>query len=81
VERTPTGQRLDDGIQAQLFDRLDAVSCTDGRAATRVLEHDDIARIRDGLNRLHRTRIIEPPCLSLWRASNSGRGSVTQLTW
>jgi hypothetical protein len=58
-------QRLDDPISAELLDRLDAIGRGDPPATTRALEHDDIAKVRERLDRLQRARSIEPPGLSL----------------
>jgi len=58
-------QRLDDPIRAGLVDRLEAISRSDALGATQALEHDDSAKVRERLDRLQRTRNIEPPGLSL----------------
>jgi hypothetical protein len=58
-------QRLDDPIHAELPDRLDAVHRDDAPVATRALEHDDITKVLERLDRLQRARTIEPPGLSL----------------
>ncbi len=58
-------QRLDDPIRADLLDRLDAIGRDDRPVVTRALEHDDVTKLRERLDRLQRARTIEPPGLSL----------------
>jgi conjugative relaxase-like TrwC/TraI family protein len=58
-------RRLDDPIRAELLDRLEAIGRSDALAATPALEHDDMAKVRERLDRLQRARTIEPPRLSL----------------
>jgi hypothetical protein len=57
-------QRLDDPIGAELLDRLDAIG-RDAPATSRALEHNDLATVRERLDRLQRARAVEPPGLSL----------------
>jgi hypothetical protein len=58
-------QPLDDLVSADLVDRLDAIGPGAEPAATRAMEHDDIAKVRERLDRLQRVRSMEPPGLSL----------------
>jgi hypothetical protein len=58
-------QRLDDPISAQRLDQLETIGRSDASLATQTLEHDDIAKVRQRLDRLQRARTIEPPGLSL----------------
>jgi hypothetical protein len=58
-------QRLDDPISAELRDQLEAIRRRDVLVATPTLEHDDIAKVRQRLDRLQRARTSEPPGLSL----------------
>ena len=58
-------QRLDDPISAELLDRLGAIGHGNTPAATRASERDDIAKVRERLDRLQQVRSIEPPGLSL----------------
>ncbi|HET6833819.1 MAG TPA: MobF family relaxase [Acidimicrobiales bacterium] len=54
-------QRLDNPISAELLDRLDAIGRSPAPAATRAMEHDDTAKVRERLDRLQRARSIAPP--------------------
>jgi hypothetical protein len=58
-------RRLDDPIGAELLDQLESIGRADAPAAVQVLEHDDITKVRERLDRLQRTRAIEPSGLSL----------------
>jgi len=58
-------QRLDDPISAQRLDQLETIGRSDASLATQTLEHDDIAKVRQRLDRLQRARTSEPPGLSL----------------
>jgi hypothetical protein len=58
-------QRLDDPINAELLDRLDALGRDDPPVGTRAQEQDDITKVRQRLDRLQRTHTIEPPGLAL----------------
>jgi conjugative relaxase-like TrwC/TraI family protein len=57
--------RLDDPVRAEPIDRLDAVRVSDGLEVTQTPVPDRIARIRQRLDVLERTRGIDPPGLSL----------------
>jgi conjugative relaxase-like TrwC/TraI family protein len=58
-------QPLDDLVSADLVDRLDAIGRGAAPAATRAMDHDDIAKVRERLDRLQRVPSMEPPGLSL----------------
>jgi hypothetical protein len=57
--------RLDDPIRTELLDRLAGIDRGNPPVATKALEHDDIAKVLERLDRLERPRTIEPPGLSL----------------
>jgi hypothetical protein len=49
----------------RVLDRLAGINRGDPPVATKALEHDDIAKVLERLDRLERPRTIEPPGLSL----------------
>jgi len=57
--------QLDDPIRTELLDRLAGINRGDPPVATKALEHNDIAKVLERLDRLERPRTIEPPGLSL----------------
>ena len=58
-------QRLDDPVSAEMLDRLDAMNRGDALVVSQLPDHDNIAKVRERLDRLERARGIEPPGLSL----------------
>jgi hypothetical protein len=58
-------QRLDGPVGAEMLYRLDAIDRRDAPVASNALEHADIGKVLERLDRLERARSIEPPGLSL----------------
>jgi len=58
-------QRADDPTRTELLDRLDAINRDDAPVTTQSLEHTDIAKVRERLDKHQRARTMEPLALSL----------------